>query len=234
MKIIRVANENDGGKEALKVFADALAGGARTFGLATGGTPETTYKKLVASDLDFSQCTSVNLDEYVGLGPDNPQSYNYYMRTHLFDAKPFKANYLPNGLAEDPDAEVTRYNGVIAAHPVDLQLLGIGRNGHIGFNEPGSPVDGKVRKIKLTESTIEANARYFDNEADVPQYAYSMGIGQIMAAKQILLEAFGDKKADAIAAMVDGPVTPEVPASILQRHPNVTVIVDEAAAAKLK
>lgn len=234
MKVIRVANENDGGKEALKVFEAALANGARTFGLATGGTPETTYKELVASDLDFSRCTSVNLDEYVGLGPDDPQSYNYYMRTHLFDAKPFKANYLPDGLAADPDAEVARYNEVIAAHPVDLQLLGIGRNGHIGFNEPGSPVDGKVRKIKLTESTIEANARYFDNEADVPQYAYSMGIGQIMAAKQILLEAFGDKKVDAIAAMVDGPVTPEVPASILQRHPNVTVIVDEAAAAKLK
>lgn len=234
MKVIRVANENDGGKEALKIFAAALASGARTFGLATGGTPETTYKELVASDLDFSQCTSVNLDEYVGLGPDNPQSYNYYMRTHLFDAKPFKANYLPNGLAADPDAEITRYNKVIAAHPVDLQLLGIGRNGHIGFNEPGSPVDGKVRKIKLTKSTIEANARYFDSEAAVPQYAYSMGIGQIMAAKHILLEAFGEKKADAVAAMVAGPVTPEVPASILQRHPNVTVIIDEAAAAKLR
>ncbi|MFK5705876.1 glucosamine-6-phosphate deaminase [Ligilactobacillus sp. LYQ139] len=234
MKVIRVANENDGGKEALKIFAAALTDGARTFGLATGGTPETTYKELVASDLDFSQCTSVNLDEYVGLGPDNPQSYHYYMRTHLFDAKPFKANYLPNGLATDPDAEIVRYNKVIAAHPVDLQLLGIGRNGHIGFNEPGSPVDGKVRKIELTKSTIEANARYFDNETDVPRYAYSMGIGQIMAAKQILLEAFGEKKAAAVAAMVAGPVIPEVPASILQRHPDVTVIVDEAAAAELK
>ena len=233
MRVIIVEDKVAGGKEACKVFANALANGAKVLGLATGGTPETTYQELVASKLDFSKLVSVNLDEYVGLGADDPQSYNYYMKKHLFNQKPFAKSYLPNGLAEDEAAEIERYNQVLAANPVDLQLLGIGENGHIGFNDPGSPLDAKTRKVALTESTIKANARYFEREEDVPRYAYSMGIGSIMQAKEILLEAFGAKKAQAVKALVEGPVDANLPATILQKHPNVTVIVDKQAAALL-
>lgn len=233
MRVIIVEDKVAGGKEACKVFANALANGAKVLGLATGGTPETTYQELVASKLDFSNLVSVNLDEYVGLGPDNPQSYNYYMKQNLFDKKPFAKSYLPNGLATDEEAEIARYNEILADNPVDLQLLGIGENGHIGFNEPGSPLDAKTRKVALTESTIKANARYFEHEEDVPRYAYSMGIGSIMQAKEILLEAFGAKKAQAVKALVEGQVDASVPATILQKHPNVTVIVDKQAAALL-
>ena len=233
MQVIIVDDKVAGGKEAYKVFAKAIKDGAKVLGLATGGTPETTYQELVASELDFSKLISVNLDEYVGLGPDDPQSYNYYMNEHLFSKKPFAKTYLPNGLAADDAAEIARYDQVLADHPVDLQLLGIGENGHIGFNEPGSSIDAKTRKVALTESTIKANARYFEKEEDVPRYAYSMGIGSIMQAKQILLEAFGSKKAQALKALVEGPVDPNVPATILQKHPNVIVIADKKAAALL-
>lgn len=234
MKVIIVKDKEVGGKKAYDVFVETLKKGSRTFGLATGGTPETTYKQLVNSDLDFTDCTSVNLDEYVGLTPDNPQSYNYYMHKHLFDSKPFKNSYLPDGSAKDENEEIKRYNNILKDNPIDLQLLGIGKNGHIGFNEPGSPIDAKTRKVHLTESTIAANARYFKNKDEVPQYAYSMGIGSIMQAKEILVEAFGAEKAEAVANMIEGKVSPDVPASILQRHANVTVIVDEQAAKLLK
>lgn len=234
MKIITVKDPLAGGKAALEIFKAAKERGVKTFGLATGGTPETTYTELVKSDLDFRDCVSVNLDEYVGLPTDNDQSYAYYMHEHLFKAKPFAASYLPNGMASDLASECARYDQIIADHHVGLQLLGIGRNGHIGFNEPGSPFNGTTHEAKLTESTIAANARFFDREEDVPKQAISMGIGSIMQADQILLEAYGEKKADAVAKMIQGPVTEEVPASVLQRHPDVIVIVDEAAAIKLK
>lgn len=234
MKIIVVNNAQEGGKEGYQVFRDVKDHGGQVFGLATGSTPLTTYEELCKSDIDFSKCVSVNLDEYVGLGPDDDQSYAYFMNHHLFSEKPFAQSYLPNGLAEDADAETTRYDQVIEDHPVDLQILGIGRNGHIGFNEPGTPFDSTTHRVKLTQSTIDANSRFFDNEDDVPRYAYSMGLQSIMQAKRILLEAYGEAKADAIAAMIEGPVTEDVPASILQRHPDVTVIVDQAAASKLR
>ena len=233
MQIIKVKDSVAGGKKGFEVFKQALANGAKVFGLATGSTPETTYTELRNSDLDFSQCVSLNLDEYVGLQPDNPQSYYRFMHEHLFDAKQFKHNYLPNGMAPDIVAETARYEELLSENPIDLQLLGIGRNGHIGFNEPGSPFDGKTHKVKLTQSTIDANSRFFEHEEDVPRYAISMGIGSILSAKQILMEAYGEKKADAVKAMVEGPITPDCPASALQKHPNVIVIVDEAAASKL-
>ena len=233
MQIIVVKDQQAGGKAALKVFAAAKARGVKVFGLATGGTPETTYAELVASDLDFTDSISINLDEYVGLAANHPQSYAYYMHHHLFFAKPFAASYLPNGLATDPAAECARYDQILADHHVGLQLLGIGRNGHIGFNEPGSPFDGTTHEVALTLSTIAANARFFARPADVPKRALSMGIGAIMQADQILLEAYGSDKAAAIQAMIEGPVTTAVPASVLQQHPNVIVILDQAAAAKL-
>lgn len=233
MEVIIVKDNLEGGKKGYEVFADAIKNGAKTFGLATGSTPLTTYQEIIKSDLDFTDKVSINLDEYVGLGPDNEQSYNYFMHKNLFNAKPFKKSYLPNGLAEDGDAEVKRYDQVIADNPIDLQILGIGRNGHIGFNEPGTPKDSTTHKVALTQSTIDANARFFVNEEDVPEYAYSMGLASIMKSKHILLEAFGADKADAIKGMIEGPETIELPASVLQEHPNVTVILDEAAASKL-
>ena len=140
---------------------------------------------------------------------------------------------LPNGMAKDIDEEVDRYNDIIAANPIDIQILGIGRNGHIAFNEPGTPFDSLTHKVQLTESTIKANSRFFDNEDEVPRQAICMGIKSIMQSKKIVLLAFGESKQDAVKALVEGPVTEEVPASILQDHPDVTVICDEVAAAKL-
>lgn len=233
MNIITVKDAQEGGQKAFNIFKEALADNAKVFGLATGSTPITLYEALTASDLDFSDKTSINLDEYVGLAPDNPQSYHYFMQQHLFNKKPFATSYVPDGLATDADAETQHYDDIIAANPIDLQILGIGRNGHIGFNEPGSPLTGKTHKVPLTQSTIDANARFFENEEDVPRFAYSMGIGSIMTAKHILLMAYGENKADAIQKMVEGPVTNHVPASALQNHNNVTIIVDEAAASKL-
>ena len=219
--------------KAFDFFVQALATGPKTFGLATGSTPEALYQRLVESDLDFSQSVSVNLDEYYGLSSDHPKSYHYFMHQHLFQHKPFKHSYLPDGDQTDSDYEIKRYNQVLADNPIDLQILGIGSNGHIGFNEPGAPFDGLTQLVDLAPSTIEANKRFFDRVEDVPTQAYSMGIASIMAAKKIILMAYGEKKADAIYGLVEGPVTPDLPASILQRHPDVTLLLDKAAAAKL-
>ena len=233
MKVIISKNQQDAGVEGYKVFKESIQNGAKVFGLATGSTPVTTYEEIVKSHLDFSDCISINLDEYVGIDPNNDQSYKYFMNEHLFSKKPFKKSYLPNGLAKDPDVETKRYNKVIADNPIDLQLLGIGRNAHIGFNEPGTSFDLETHVADLTDSTIEANARIFDHVEDVPRQAYSIGIGSIMKSKKIILEAFGEEKADAVAKMIEGPITEDVPASILQKHSNVIVLVDEAAASKL-
>lgn len=234
MNVIVVKNAAEGGKEGYKIFRQIKDEGGKVFGLATGSTPLTTYTELCNSDIDFRDCTSVNLDEYVGLGPENDQSYAYFMNEHLFAKKPFAHSYIPNGLATDLDKEVAHYDQVIADHPIDLQILGIGRNGHIGFNEPGTPFDSKTHEVKLTQSTIDANSRFFASEDEVPRYALSMGMASIMTAKHLLLEAYGDAKADAIAKTIEGPVTEDVPASILQRHPDATIIIDEAAASKLQ
>ena len=233
MNVQIVSDKIAGGQAGYQVFETALQQGAKVLGLATGSTPVTIYDRLVASDLDFSQLTSVNLDEYVGLSADHPQSYHYFMQQHLFDAKPFAHSYVPDGTNLDEQAATTAYDDIIAANPIDLQLLGLGQNGHIGFNEPGTPADSTTHKVALTASTSAANARFFDNADEVPRYAYSMGIGSILKAKQILIVAYGEAKAAAVAAMIQGPVTPDVPASFLQTHPNVTVILDEAAASRL-
>lgn len=230
--ILQVKNQQAGGRAGYEVFAEAVKNGAQVFGLATGSTPISIYDELKASDLDFSDKISINLDEYKGLPGTHEQSYRYFMNEHLFNAKPFKESYVPDGMA-DAETETKRYEGIIDANPIDLQILGLGQNGHIGFNEPGTPFDSLTHEVTLTESTIEANARFFENENEVPRYACSMGIGSIMKAKQILLVAYGAAKADAVAAMIEGPVTEEMPASILQKHANVTVIIDEAAGAKL-
>lgn len=209
-------------------------------GLATGSTPIGMYDQLVEwykkGDLDFSKVKTVNLDEYKGLTHDNDQSYYYFMHEHLFDRvniDPANTN-VPDGTEEDPEKECARYEKLIESMGgVDIQLLGIGHNGHIGFNEPDSTFAKTTHCVDLAESTIEANKRFFASVDDVPRQAYTMGIGTIMKAKKILLIVNGESKADAVAKAFFGPITPEVPASILQFHSDVVVIGDSAALSKI-
>lgn len=237
MVIYRAKDYQDLSRKAAHIIsAQVILKPDCVLGLATGSTPEGIYSQLIewykAGDLDFSLTRSVNLDEYKGLAPDNDQSYNYYMHKHLFDhinIKPENTN-LPDGLGVDSDKECARYNRVIRSMGgVDLQLLGIGGNGHIGFNEPGDSFDKETHCVALAESTIQANARFFKSIDEVPRYAYSMGIQTIMQAKKILLVASGESKADAIYKAIYGPITPAVPASVLQLHRDVVVVADEAA-----
>ena len=208
-------------------------------GLATGSSPEGTYAQLVEwykkGDLDFSQVTSVNLDEYRGLSGDNDQSYRYFMNTHLFDHVNIDKSrtFVPNGLEPDSEKACREYDAVVeATGGVDLQLLGIGHNGHIGFNEPAKEFCKNTQCVDLTESTIEANKRFFEKEEDVPRQAYTMGIKTIMSAKTILLLVSGADKAQILHDCLCGPIVPQVPASILQLHGDVIVIADEAAMSK--
>ena len=227
MRIIQVENQVDGGRVAFELLKEKLAKGAKTLGLATGSSPLSFYEQIVESDLDLTDLTSVNLDEYIGLSGENPQSYRYFMQEHLFDKKPFKESFLPNGVAENAEAEIKRYNHVLAEHPVDLQILGIGTNGHIGFNEPGTSFDSTVHVVDLEQSTIEANARFFDRIEDVP-------IQNILNAKSIILFAYGASKAKAIAGTVEGSITEELPGSALQKHEDVVIIADKEALSLLK
>lgn len=233
MKVITVKNQLEGAKIGFDLLKEAMDNGAKTLGLATGSTPVEFYNQIVKSNLDFSDMTSVNLDEYVGLDGSDEQSYRYFMSKHLFNEKPFKENFLPNGKAADLEAETKAYDQIIAEHPIDFQILGIGQNGHIGFNEPGTSFEETTHVVDLQESTIKANSRFFENEEDVPRQAISMGIASIMAAKSIVLMAYGESKAEAIKGMVEGEITEDMPASILQKHADVVVIADEAAAALL-
>lgn len=209
-------------------------------GLATGSTPIGLYQQLVAwyekGDLDFSEVRTVNLDEYKGLSRENDQSYYYFMHHNLFDHVnlPAENSHLPNGMELDSDKECRRYSELIRSMGgVDLQLLGIGHNGHIGFNEPGDAFDNDVHCVNLTQSTIEANKRFFASADDVPKQAYTMGIKTIMQAKKILIVASGEDKADIVRDAFFGPITPKVPASVLQLHNDVTLVADEAALSKI-
>ena len=210
-------------------------------GLATGSTPVGMYKQLVIwyekGDLDFAGVKTVNLDEYVGLEPTHEQSYRRFMQVNFFDhinINPANTN-VPDGLAADPQAECQWYNKVIRdMGGIDIQVLGIGRNGHIGFNEPGNAFELETHVVDLTESTIEANARFFSSRDEVPRQAMTMGIKSIMMARKILLMVSGEDKADAVKAAFTGPVTPQVPASILQLHPYVTLVADKAAMSKME
>ncbi|MCR5023569.1 MAG: glucosamine-6-phosphate deaminase [Lachnospiraceae bacterium] len=208
-------------------------------GLATGSTPIGAYRQLVEwyekGDLDFKEVVTVNLDEYKGLGPDNPQSYAYYMEDKLFKKVNIKPEntHLPDGLNNDAEDACNKYNELLEElGEQDLQLLGLGRNGHIGFNEPDEIFDQNVHCVSLTNSTIEANKRFFEAGEEVPKYAYTMGIRSILRSKKILVIASGEDKADAVKKAFFGPVTPLVPASILQLHDDVILVTDEAAYSK--
>lgn len=206
-------------------------------GLATGGTPLQTYAELIRlhreEQLDFSQVTTFNLDEYVGLGPSHPQSYRYFMQKNLFDhinVDPSRT-YVPDGRALDFDAHCRQYEQRIRdLGGIDLQLLGIGSDGHIAFNEPGSSLGSRTRLKTLTSKTVEDNARYFGSIDQVPRLAVTMGVGTILESRRCLLLAIGPSKAAAIRSTVEGPVTAQVTASALQLHRDVVVIVDEEAA----
>lgn len=230
MEIIIVKDNIEGGKKAFELIKAGMDQGAKVLGLATGSTPISLYQEMIKSDVDFSDMTALNLDEYVGLAPTDPQSYYYFMEEQLFSKKPFKETFVPDGMAKDAEQECKRYDQIIEKHPIDIQVLGIGSNAHIGFNEPGTSFDLTTHKVALVPSTIEANKRFFDNAEDVPRLAYSMGIKSIMESEKIILMAYGEEKAEAIKKAVEGPITQEVPASILQKHGNVIMILDEAAA----
>ena len=222
MRVIVTKNYEEMSRKAANIIAaQVVMKPDSVLGLATGSSPIGAYKLLVEGykkgDLDFSEITSINLDEYVGLSADHNQSYAYFMRDNLFNHVNINMEnvFLPNGMETD--------------EAIDLQLLGLGENGHIGFNEPDSSFAKGTHKVSLTESTINANSRLFNSIDEVPKFAYSMGVGSIFAAKHILLIASGEKKADALCKALYGPVTPEVPASALQFHSNVTIVADEAA-----
>lgn len=241
MKIYKAKDYKDMSRKAANIIsAQVIMKPNCVLGLATGSTPIGTYDQLVEwynkGDLDFSEVTTVNLDEYKGLPRTNDQSYYYFMHQHLFDrvnVDPERTN-VPNGMEPDAEKECGRYEELIRSlGGVDLQLLGLGHNGHIGFNEPGEAFEKETHCVDLTESTIEANKRFFASADDVPKQAYTMGIKTIMQAKKILIVVNGENKADIVERAFFGPVTPEVPASILQLHNDVTLVGDEAALAKI-
>ncbi len=241
MNVLVMKNTQEIGKAAGTMFAaQVISKPNSVLGLATGSTPIPTYQYMIElykqGVVDYSKVTTYNLDEYCGLTHDHDQSYYYFMQENLFKGinVPTESIHVLNGVAPDAQAECDAYDAAIdAAGGIDLQILGIGNNGHIAFNEPCNSFPSKTHIVSLTQSTIEANKRFFESIDDVPKQAITMGIGSIMKARNIILIATGAAKAEAVKAMINGPVDPQCPASILQFHPNVTIFLDEPAASLL-
>ncbi len=241
MKIIKARDYVEMSRKAAHyIAAQVLLKPNSVLGLATGSTPLGTYQELIRlyhnGEVSFIQVSSFNLDEYYSLGPNHPQSYRYFMDENFFKQVDIQAEntHIPDGLSPNPDGFSADYDRQIAnAGGIDLQLLGIGSNGHIAFNEPGKVFSAQTRLVDLKEHTIEDNARFFDSKDEVPRQAITMGLKSILSAKRILILACGENKADAVKAMLEGPIDPALPASILQLHPNVTLIADEKALGKL-
>lgn len=241
MRFIVTKDYNDMSRKAANIIsAQIITKPNCVLGLATGSTPVGTYKQLVEwynkGDLDFSEVSTVNLDEYKGLDHDNDQSYYYFMMNNLFKHVniDLSKTHVPNGTEPDPEKACADYEKIVNKYGgADLQLLGLGHNGHIGFNEPADDFPKVTHCVDLTESTIKANARFFEKIEDVPTQAYTMGIGTIFKAKRILLIASGKDKAEIVKKAFCGPIDPRVPASILQLHPDVTIVLDEDAASLL-
>lgn len=242
MKVIKVKNYEEASQEAAKIFIDQVkAKPDSVLGLATGSTPVRMYELLrkdhQENGTSYKNIKSYNLDEYFGLAQDHPQSYHYFMFKNLFsgiDINPANV-HVPSG-SGDVQANCDEYNKMLEENPIDIQLLGIGSNGHIGFNEPGTAFDSTTHVVQLKQSTIEDNARlFFDGKIEeVPTQAISMGIQNIMNAKKVVLIACGVNKQEAVKGLIEGPVTTDLPASVLQNHPNVVVIIDEAASQLLE
>ncbi len=239
MQIVSCVDYADMSRKAARIIAaQVMLKPHCVLGLATGSTPIGTYKELIRfhleEELDFSNVTTVNLDEYYGLSPEHEQSYRYFMRQNLFDHIniPPENTHIPDGLTRDVARTCAEYDSMVSSlGGTDIQLLGIGDNGHIAFNEPHSFFFAQTHLVDLDEDTIKANARFFASEADVPRQAITMGMRSIFSAKLILLLASGPNKASAIARMIKGPIDPQLPASILQLHPNVVVIAEKEALA---
>ena len=240
MKIIITKNYEELSERAAEVMLGVVKQNPKAvLGLATGTTPLGLYAKMISDHkeygTDYSQIRTVNLDEYKGLPKTHEQSYAYFMKKNLFDGleiAPGQTN-IEDGTAKDDKTECARYDALLEELPRDIQLLGLGSNGHIAFNEPGTPFGSGTHVVTLAESTVKDNARLFEDISEVPRKAYTMGIKQIMQAKKILILASGANKADAVCKMVRGTVTEQVPASVLQLHPDCILIADEAAAQKL-
>ena len=237
MKIITVSNYDEMSARAAELLvAQVIVKPDSVLGLATGSTPVGTYRSMAeacsAGQVSFSRCRSVNLDEYVGLGPENEASYRYFMEDNLFrhiDIPP-ENTHLPDGKSQDPAAECVRYDQLLASlAPIDLQVLGLGHNGHIAFNEPDDHFIAGTHIVDLDEATIEANQRFFSSRDEVPKQALTMGMRPILNARHVLFLISGEAKADILHRSLTGPITPAVPASILQLHTNVTLIADKAA-----
>ena len=236
MKIIKVKNYEEMSEEAFKVVLEVVKNNPEAvLGLATGSTPLGLYAKMIEDHKEngtsYAECRAVNLDEYVGLDVNSDQSYVYFMRENLFkhiDIKLENTN-IENGKADDKDAECARYNALLDELRQDIQVLGIGSNGHIAFNEPGTPFDSVTHIVDLAESTIKDNSRLFNSIDEVPRQAFTMGLSNIMNAKKILILANGAGKAYAIGELVNGEIREDVPATILRNHPDCILICDEAA-----
>lgn len=240
MKIIVIKDYEELSFKAAKIMLEVVRENPyAVLGLATGTTPLGLYAYMIADHeqkgTSYAHIRTANLDEYKGLPKTHPQSYAYFMRKNLFDGLGIHSENtnIENGMAADEEKECARYDEVLEQLPRDIQLLGLGSNGHIAFNEPGTPFGSGTHVVSLAESTVKDNARLFDDISEVPRKAFTMGIRQIMQAKKVLILASGANKADAVAKMVKGEVTEAVPASVLQLHPDCTLIVDKAAAAKL-
>ena len=236
MKIIFTEDYDELSEKAFEIMKDVVKiNPYAVLGLATGTTPLGVYKRLIADHLkngtSYKHIRAVNLDEYKGLSAIHPQSYAYFMRKNLFENIDIDLDntYIENGTAEDESAECKRYDKLLKLLPRDLQLLGLGENGHIAFNEPNTPFDSTTHIVNLTESTIKANSRFFNDISDVPKQAFTMGMKSIMQAKKILILASGEIKAKAVYKTVKGEVNVNCPASILQKHPDCTLVVDKSA-----
>ncbi|MBQ7368496.1 MAG: glucosamine-6-phosphate deaminase [Clostridia bacterium] len=240
MKVIITENYEEMSKKAAELIIDVVKKNPKAvLGFATGSSPIGLYQNLIKDHKEngtsYQQVLTVNLDEYVGLNAEHDQSYAYFMRTNLFDYIDVdkKNTNLPNGVAPDAKAECDRYNALLAENQQDVQILGLGSNGHIGFNEPNTPFDSVTHLVELTENTIKDNSRLFKSIDEVPRTALSMGIKNIMQAKSIVMVVSGKNKAEAVKGMVKGEITPALPASVLQLHPCVTIVCDKDAASLL-
>jgi glucosamine-6-phosphate deaminase len=241
MEVVIRQHERQCGVTAADIIADAVTSGATTLGLATGSSPLSVYRELIRrhrkDELTFAGVQAFLLDEYVGLSPSHPQSYARVIHAEFINHVDIDSGRVgvPNGIAEDIFAAARAYDALIAdAGPIDVQLLGISANGHIGFNEPGSSLGSRTRVKTLTEQTRRDNARFFTGIDEVPRHVITQGLGTICEARHLVLIATGSHKAEAVAAAVEGPLTASCPASVLQLHPHVTAVVDEAAAGQLK
>ena len=240
MKVIVTKNYDEMSEKAAEILINVVKNNpSAVLGLATGSSPIGTYKNMIKdckeNGTSYKKVSTVNLDEYVSLNKDHDQSYAYFMRTNLFDHIDIDQTNtnLPCGVASDLQAECDRYNSVLEKLVPDIQVLGLGSNGHIGFNEPDTPFDSVTHIVDLTENTIKDNSRLFASIDEVPRQALSMGIKNIMQAKSIIMVVSGKNKAEAVKGMVKGKITPALPASVLQLHPNVTIVCDEDAASLL-